>query len=85
VTPSVTATNTPTPTLTPTNTLTPTPSNTPAASAQFNGQIDYEDCVNCSGTITTPQLPKPAWSDNQGAVVYQTDAVALGGPNGLNS
>jgi hypothetical protein len=48
------------------------------------GTYNYEDCINCSGTITTAPLPHPIYSNEQGIAVVQLTAVTLGGPNGLN-
>lgn len=76
-TPSNTATNTPTPTQTPTPSLSPF--------ALTGGTINYEDCVNCSGSITTEALPHAIYSNGQGRAVVQSDSVELGGFNGLNS
>ena len=76
-TPSNTATNTPTPTQTPTPSLSPF--------ALTGGTINYEDCVNCSGSITTEALPHAIYSNGQGRSVVQSDSVELGGFNGLNS
>jgi hypothetical protein len=76
-TPSVTATQTSTPTQTPTPSLSPF--------ALTGGTINYEDCVNCSGSITVEQLPHAIYSNAQGRAVVQSDSVELGGFNGLNS
>jgi hypothetical protein len=50
-----------------------------------NGQYDYEDCVNCDGSVTINPLPHPIFTDGQGVAIVQTTAVTLGGMNGLNS
>jgi hypothetical protein len=50
-----------------------------------NGQYDYEDCVNCDGSVTINPLPHPVYTDGQGVAIVQTTAVTLGGMKGLNS
>jgi len=50
-----------------------------------NGQYDYEDCVNCDGSVTINPLPHPVYTDGQGVAIVQTTAVTLSGMNGLNS
>lgn len=50
----------------------------------------YEVCLVCcpceSGeTITSISVPHPAWTDLYGNTVIQTNAVQLGGANGLYS
>jgi hypothetical protein len=72
-----------TPTPTPTPTQTPTPTPTPFALSA--GTINYEDCINCSGSVTEKPLPHAIYSNNQGRSVIQLDSVELGGFNGLNS
>jgi hypothetical protein len=86
-TPTVTQTNTPTPSVTATNTATPTQTPTPSPTpfALSAGTINYEDCINCSGSVTEKPLPHAIYSNNQGRSVIQLDSVELGGFNGLNS
>jgi hypothetical protein len=88
VTPTPTQTVTPTKTATPTITPSPTPSPYALTGGTTNtntGTINYEDCINCSGSTTTSSLPHAIYSNGQGRAVVQADSVALGGPNGLNS
>lgn len=49
------------------------------------GTYNYEDCINCDGTVTTAPLPHPVYSTAQNVPVVQLTAVALGGFNGLNN
>lgn len=49
-----------------------------------NGQYDYQDCVNCDGTVTEQALPHPIFTNGDGVAIVQTTAVKLGGMNGLN-
>jgi len=46
----------------------------------------YELCVpDCSGNTVTLQVPYPVYTNEYGTAVTQLNAVALGGPNGLNN
>lgn len=43
-------------------------------------------CSDSSGTTATfVNVPHPTWTDANGNAVVLLNAVALGGPNGLNS
>ena len=47
---------------------------------------EYFLCVpDCSGNTVTLDMPHPVWTDGYGTPVAQLNAVALGGPNGLNN
>jgi hypothetical protein len=90
-TPTQTSTNTPTPTITPTKTPTPTPSPYPATGITANKFYEYTSQMEGSfsgGTWDSSlgNVPHPQWSSNNGNyVVIQSNAVALGGFNGLNN
>lgn len=45
----------------------------------------YEVCVTCSGSTFTIEPPHPIWTNLNGQVVIQENAVQLGGMNGLYS
>jgi hypothetical protein len=49
-----------------------------------NGNYTYEDCLNCSGSVTIEPLPHPVFTNGDGESVVQTTAVTLGGMHGLN-
>jgi len=55
----------------------------------FSAGTEYNSCNICwdgtgyTSTIVSP--PHPTWTNGQGQVVVQLNAVALGGPNGLNN
>lgn len=47
---------------------------------------EYTLCVkDCDGNLVELTLPHPTWTDNYGNAVVQLNAVALGGPDGLNN
>jgi hypothetical protein len=46
---------------------------------------EYFICNICDGVATQVAPPHPVWTNNQGLDVILMDAVALGGPNGLNN
>lgn len=46
---------------------------------------EYFFCTICDGVATQVAPPHPVWTNNQGLDVILMDAVALGGPNGLNN
>jgi hypothetical protein len=86
-----TPTSTKTPTPTPTHTHTPTPSSYPATGITANKFYEYTSQMEGSfsgGTWDSSlgNVPHPQWVSNNGNyVIVQSNAVALGGFNGLNS
>lgn len=47
---------------------------------------EYTLCVtDCNGDLVELTFPHPVWTNNYGTAVTQLNAVALGGPNGLNN
>jgi hypothetical protein len=52
--------------------------------ADRDANVEYTECVICSGDTTTVIPPHPVYTDNQGNSVTQLNAVVIGG-NGLNS
>ena len=93
-TPTNTSTKTPTPTNTPTNTTTPTNTPTPSFTPFYSIEVgtEYFECVVCPDegltgfTFTKTTVPHPAAANAQENVtIYQMGAVAIGGPDGLNS
>ena len=47
---------------------------------------EYTLCItDCNGDLIELTFPHPVWTNNYGTAVTQLDAVALGGPNGLNN
>jgi hypothetical protein len=91
---TVTPTITPTPSITPTNTptpsITPTPSFTPFFTIEEG--TEYFMCIVCPDegltgfTFTPTTVPHPVASNAQENIsIVQMNAVAIGGPNGLNN
>jgi len=47
---------------------------------------EYTLCVkDCDGNVVELFFPHPVWTNEYGTAVTQLNAVALGGPNGLNN
>ena len=56
----------------------------------FSAGTESTICVVCcpcttGETITSVSAPHPTWTNGQGQVVVQLNAITLGGPNGLNN
>jgi hypothetical protein len=90
VTPTITPTKTVTPTRTPTPTTTPTPSLTSFYTIEEG--TEYFMCIVCPDegltgfTFTATTVPHPVASNAQENIsIVQMNAVAIGGPNGLNN
>lgn len=48
------------------------------------GQYTYDDCISCTGGTFTGSMPHPIDANVDDSII-QITAVAIGGPNGLNS
>jgi hypothetical protein len=53
-----------------------------ATSANTETILCVDDCANGKTTISPPH---PVYTNNYGQPIIQSNAVALGGPNGLNN
>jgi hypothetical protein len=58
--------------------------------ATYSAGTESTICVICcpctnGATITSVIPPHPTWTNTQGDVIVQLNAITLGGPNGLNN